>query len=137
PRSAAHRASTPKATKQLLRRWTPYLWKLSRLILVGGQQRFGLRRIGSVGRLRRGGGLESLPASAERLEQIDRRKQQLRIALVRTDANAQARALRIEQRQQIDLPSVVQRLRTSERRVRRRGSGLQGFSAQPLVVERN
>ena len=72
-----------------------------------------------------GGGLERLPAAAERLVQLHAVEQQLRVAVVGADAHGQARALRIEQRQQIDLPAVVERLRAAERRVGRGGGALQ------------
>ena len=61
-----------------------------------------MRRMGSVGRLRRSDRLEGLPASAERLEQIDGGEQQSRAAVVGADTNVQASALRNEQRQKRD-----------------------------------
>ena len=56
----------------------------------------------------------------------------LSFAVMRT---GEARALRIEQRQQVDLAAVVQRLRAAQRRFGGRGRGLQGFGALPFIPE--
>ncbi len=52
--------------------------------------------------------LERLPASPERLEELHGGEQQLRAAVVCVDPDGEARALRIEQRQEVDLTAVVE-----------------------------
>ena len=91
-------------------------------------------------RLRRrgvGDGLEHLPAAAKRLVELDAVEQRLRVGIVRVDAYGQAHALRVEQRQQVDLPAVVQRLRAAECGVGRSGSALQQLRALTFLVERD
>ena len=51
------------------------------------------------------------------------------------DAHGQARALRVEQRQEIDLAAVVERLRTAERGFRRSRGALQQLRPLPLVAQ--
>ena len=66
-----------------------------------------MRRSGGAG----GGGLlrgrlEHLPAAAQRLVELHVVEQQAGAAVVGGQAHAQARALRVEQRQQVDLAAV-------------------------------
>ena len=55
-----------------------------------------------------GAGLERFPASPERLEELHGGEQQLCAAVVCVDPDVEARALRIEQRQEVDLTAVVE-----------------------------
>jgi hypothetical protein len=64
-----------------------------------------------------GEGLECLPATAERLVQLDAVEQQLGVCVVGADAHGQSHTLRVEERQEIDLAPVVERLGATERRV--------------------
>ena len=96
-----------------------------------------------VGELRVGGrsgigdGLERLPATAERLVQLHAVEQQLRVRLIGGDSHDQLDALSVEQRQEIDLPAVVERLRVAKRRVGRGRRALHQLCSVPLVVERD
>ena len=56
------------------------------------------------------------------------------LAPTRTD---KPHALRVEQRQQVDLPAVVQRLRATERGIGGGRGALQQLRALPFVVERD
>ena len=93
----------------------------------------GLRRgDAAVGGAGIGGGLEHLPAAAQRLVELHAVEQQPSAAVVGADAHRQARALRIEQRQQVDLPAVVERLRAAQRRFGGGGGGLQRLRPLPF-----
>ena len=76
--------------------------------MIAGRRGVGLRGLAI--------GLEHLPAAAQRLVELHAVEQQLGAAVVGADAHGQARALRIEQRQQVDLAAVVERLRAAQRR---------------------
>jgi hypothetical protein len=84
-----------------------------------------------------GARLELLPSATERLVELHAVEEQLGAAVVRADAHREARALRIEQRQEIDLAAVVERLRAAERGFRGAGRRLQVFGTLPLVAQRH
>ena len=76
-----------------------------------------------------GGRLERLPPTAERLEQAHALEQHVGLAVVGAEAGLQLGALRVEQRQQVDLAAVVERPRMAERGVgRRRRNGFRACS---------
>ena len=77
------------------------------------------------GQLGLGSGLEHLPAAAQRLVELHAVEQQPGAAVVGAEPHRQARALRIEQRQQVDLAAVVERLRAAQRGFGGAGGGLQ------------
>lgn len=94
----------------------------------------GLRRAGELRRRLLGGlrgRLEHLPAAAQRLVELHAVEQQPGLAVVGAEPHRQPRALRVEQRQQVDLSAVVQRLRTPQRRFGGRGGRLQRLRALP------
>jgi hypothetical protein len=79
----------------------------------------------------------TLPAATERLVELHAVEEQLGAAVVRADAHREARALRIEQRQEVDLAAVVERLRAAERGFRGPGRRLQVFGTLALVAQRD
>ena len=66
-----------------------------------------------------GDGLEHLPAAAERLVQLHAVEQQLRVASLAPTRTARRTRCASRSGREVDLATVVQRLRTAERRVRR------------------
>ena len=109
----------------------------SRRILVSSDGVSRCWRIRVGGRSGIGDGLERLPATAERLVQLHAVEQQLRVGVVGSDAYGQLHALRVEERQEIDLAAVVQRLRTTECRVGRRSSAIERLRALPFIGQRH
>ena len=61
----------------------------------------------------------------------------MRVRVIRTHPHAQLYALSVEQRQEIDLPAVIERLRTAKRGFGRSCSALQQLCSVPLIVERD